>query len=460
MLLSPEKIYALRGQTILGVNPPVLDFAWFDLWAKPAGLLNVLGFLRSRGNRVHLLDLIYEGRTKPAGSGRWKVARERLEKPAALEGVPRHFHRFGLGPLEFAERLADLPKPDIILVTSIMTYWYLGVFETIDILKQRYPKVPVILGGIYALLCPDHAARSGADFILSAGGPDLPFVPTPLDLYAGPERRSTPTRPGRQGFAAASTEPAPSGAPGYAIVSTSSGCPRRCAYCASALITPRFRPKPLEDIYADLAHQMSLGSVTDLAFYDDALLWDKDSRFHPLCRHIRERYPRLRLHTPNGLSVDELDRRTCDTLRRTGFTTLRLSLEGLDQSTNSAGHGKTSRDNFCRAVDNLLAAGYNPADLETYLLAGLPGQRPEDVERSIEFVKSIGGRPKLCEFSPIPGTRLFQQAAETSPVILEEPLWHNNTVYGPYLSPDLPPDVLQRLKNSLAADNIYTGCRK
>lgn len=426
MYAEPEKIYGLRDKTILGVNPPVMDFAWFDLWAKPAGLLRLLAFLRSRGNRVHLLDCLYEGRTKPAGSGRRKVVREEIDKPEALREIPRRFHRFGLGPPEFEERLNGLPEPDLILVTSVMTYWYLGVFETIALLKRRYPKVPVILGGIYALLCPEHAARSGADFVLAAGGPDTPDLPLPLDLYEEPE---------------------------YAVLSASVGCPRRCAYCASSLISPGFRPKPLEAVYADLAHQTASGPVTDLAFYDDALLWDKENRFYPLCGHLRENHPGLRLHAPNGLSVDALDRRCCRTLRRTGFATLRLSLEGLDESVDSAGGGKTSRDSYLRAVENLLEAGYRPENVETYLLAGLPGQAPEDVARSIEFVKSTGGRPKLCEFSPIPGTRLFQKAAEFAPAILTEPLWHNNTVYAPYLSGDLPPDELRRLKKSLIGDD-------
>ncbi|MDR2947001.1 MAG: cobalamin-dependent protein [Candidatus Adiutrix sp.] len=422
MFLEPEKLYGLRGQTILGINPPVLDFAWFDLWAKPLGLLNVLGFLRSRGNRVHLLDCMYEGRVKPIGSGRWKVAQERREKPAPLRDIPRHFHRFGLSPVAVDERLDQLPAPDVILVTSIMTYWYAGVFETIAQLKRRYPKTPVILGGIYALLCPEHAAHSGADFIVAGSGPELPFTPLPLDLYEEPQ---------------------------YAVLSASRGCPRRCDYCASALIAPRFQPKPLPDIFADLARQTAAGPVTDVAFYDDALLWGKEKRFQPLCEHLREKYPHLRLHTPNGLSVNELDRPTAEILRQTGFATLRLSLEGVGKTADAAGAHKTSQDNYLRAVENLLAVGYQPDDLETYLLAGLPGQSLEEVEQSIAFVKSAGARPKLGEFSPIPGTKLFQAAAEAHPIILTEPLWHNNTAYAPYLSRHFPPETWRQLKASL-----------
>lgn len=423
MILDNKKIYDLNGRIILGITPPVLDFTWFDLWAKPAGLLNLLAQLRAKGNQVFLLDSLYESRTTPLNSGRWKVKKERCDKPAPLQDIPRHFHRFGLSPEEFEANLLALPRPDIILVTSIMTYWYLGVFEVINICKRLYPQTPVILGGIYALLCPNHAARSGADYIMTADQPEeLKAPPVPLDLYDQPR---------------------------YAILATSHGCPRRCSYCASSIITPKFRARPLSEIYADLTHQMSQTTVTDLAFYDDALLLDKENRFYPLCAHIKEHYPSLRLHTPNGLSVNDLDSSCCEILYKAGVKTLRLSLEGIDQHTNAAGAEKTSQDNYLRAVDNLLAAGYLPENIETYLLAGLPGQRIEDIEKSIEFVKSTGGKPKLCEFSPIPTTKLFQQAAQSHPIITEEPLWHNNSIFAPYLGQTLPADQLQRLKKTL-----------
>ena len=62
-------------------------------------------------------------------------------------------------------------RPDLILVTSLMTYWYPGVQETIQELKSRLPDVPVVLGGVYASLCFDHAKQhSGADRVVRGPG--------------------------------------------------------------------------------------------------------------------------------------------------------------------------------------------------------------------------------------------------------------------------------------------------
>ena len=75
--------------------------------------------------------------------------------------------RYGISEADFRARLSRLPRPDAVLVTSLMTYWYPGVSAAIALVQEHFPGVPVILGGIYASLCPDHArAVSGADLVL------------------------------------------------------------------------------------------------------------------------------------------------------------------------------------------------------------------------------------------------------------------------------------------------------
>jgi radical SAM superfamily enzyme YgiQ (UPF0313 family) len=69
------------------------------------------------------------------------------------------------------EKLSAMERPDVIGITSGMTYWYPGLFKTIQAVKSFFKGVPVILGGIYATLCHDHAIRfSGADFVIRGSG--------------------------------------------------------------------------------------------------------------------------------------------------------------------------------------------------------------------------------------------------------------------------------------------------
>jgi hypothetical protein len=56
-------------------------------------------------------------------------------------------------------------RPDRIYATSLFTYAWKPVHESVKFLKSLFPSVPLTLGGIYASLRPNHAKLSGADEI-------------------------------------------------------------------------------------------------------------------------------------------------------------------------------------------------------------------------------------------------------------------------------------------------------
>ena len=407
-----------RGARLLGVNPPVRDFAFMDLWSKPLGLLYLLQSLRAE-NSAALFDCVWEARTGLKTYGRQKTAKHEIEKPAPYAAVRRRYFHFGPAREEIAAKLAEMEAPDVILVTSVMTYWYLGVKWIIELLREIFPQSAIVLGGVYASLCPEHAARLGADYVVR--GRAEPSAPYPaMDLYGAIE---------------------------YGVSMTSFGCPFSCAYCASGILWPRYRRRSLSETLAEIEYQTALGA-RDIAFYDDALLLGKEEFFYPLCRELRARYGGgLRLHTPNGLHVRQIDGRCAQTLAESNFKTIRLSLESIDPKIARESSGKVAREEYAAAVKNLRAAGYAPEDCETYILAGLPGQDIQSVKDTINFVWDNGGMPKLAEFSPIPGTPLFEAAAQRLPALRSEPLLQNNSVYCSYFSHDITPAELQELKD-------------
>ncbi len=62
-------------------------------------------------------------------------------------------------------------------------------------------------------------------------------------------------------------------------------------------------------------------------------------------------------------------------------------------------------------------------------MAGLPGQRWQEVELGVEKVWQWGAVPKIAEYSPIPHTPLWEEAVRHSTYDLEgEPLFQNNSI--------------------------------
>lgn len=149
---------------VLGLNPWIHDFAAYNLWSRPAGLLAALHMLRAAGAGVALMDCMdrtWADVPWPSSrlTGKSPYPKTRIPTPAPLRGIERRFSRYGHDPKLVHTALRRLsPPPDLVLVTTIMTYWYPGAAEAIAMIRDIWPTVPVVLGGIYATLCPEHAA--------------------------------------------------------------------------------------------------------------------------------------------------------------------------------------------------------------------------------------------------------------------------------------------------------------
>src|SRR5262249_7870928 len=156
------------------------------------------------------------------------------------------FYRFGRSREEFL-RVLSSQVFDVVLIQTVMTYWYLGVREVIEDVRSVQPNARIVLGGVYATLCPAHARSLGADQVLE--GSDL----TPLGL---PLSDGLPCWEGVDAH--------------VGVLKITDGCPFRCTYCSVPVVSPDFIPRPLDACIEELRYLARLGA-SHVAFYDDAL---------------------------------------------------------------------------------------------------------------------------------------------------------------------------------------------
>ena len=426
---------------VLLINPPIHDFAAYDFWAKPLGLMIVGSALKQAGFAVDFLDFVdpcspwlpdkFRPKRKPGGHG--KFHRLRLPRPDMLPGIGRRFSRYGLPPV-FAERaIKALPRPDAVLVTSMMTYWYTGVQEAIALARQAFPGVPVILGGVYAGLCTEHAtAHSGADHVLP-GPIETQLSPLFELIGASAESIHEPFVPAYHLAPYADS----------AAIMTSRGCPFRCLYCGVKALAPEFVKHEPVRVVADVQAVAAQG-VHDLAIYDDALLIDADRAVEVLSRIAALCLP-LRFHAASGLSLRGLSPKVAAAMKAAGFETVRLGLETNNPNRQRELGGKASCDEFDAAVENLLSAGFSRDRIGVYVLAALPGQSIDEIRGAVEFVLDRKLRPHLSEYSPVPKSPMFSVAQHESYYDLDEPLFHNPTLL-PCAGPGVTHETINRLK--------------
>jgi len=417
-----------RARNILLVNPWIHDFTAFDLWMKPLGLLYVAAVLEEAGYEVSFIDCV-DPESGPLGGslGRYhchQLRRQEICRPSVFADVPRRFGRYGMTPDEFRQRLEDVPEPQVIGVSSMMTYWYPGVAETISVLKDRFPKVPVVLGGVYATLCTEHAGNAiGADVILPGRGERamLEFVGDLLGVKGDPA------------LGAGTLDDLPT--PAYHLYGrlksvamlASQGCPYRCTYCASHELSRQFALRDVGQVVDEIEGYVTRFGTQDIALYDDALLADA-SHIEALLDAIIARGLRVRFHTPNGLHAEQISPALARKLRAAGFGTIRIGFETSDAARQQDSSGKITNDGLRHSVRSLYDAGFTPADVMAYVLAGLPGQPAEEVLDSIRLVHEAEARVSLSQFSPVPGTVDFDRAVEGG-FDGDEPLLANKTVY-------------------------------
>ena len=415
------------------VNPWICDFAAYDLWLKPYGLLRAGSVLRDWGWSIELIDFLdrrdpelpsYTSRPLPRNksSGRGKFHKVPAEKPEPVAAVDRPYFRYGL-PRELArKRLGEKEKPDLILTGTTMTYWYPGYFRTLELLAEIFPGVPVILGGLYPRLCPDHARNRAKAGAVATGGGWKELSGLISDL----------------GFPRPSMPPAAEITPAYDLlrdrsalaIRTGRGCPFSCSYCAASILEPELRRRIPETAAAEITGYRDSYGTTDIAFYDNALLFDSANHLDRILEILIRSGGGLRFHTPNGLHARFLTRETAGLMREAGFVEPRLSLESAGEEHQERTGGKVSNRDLIRALGLLELAGYNRSEVIVYLMIGLPGQSPEEAERDIRFVDSLGAAVSLAAYSPIPGTPDYLALVREG-VIPEDldPLWQNNTIF-------------------------------
>jgi radical SAM superfamily enzyme YgiQ (UPF0313 family) len=442
---------------ILLVNPWIHDFAAYDFWAKPYGLLSLAAILRAHGLKVSYVDCL--DRFHPRAScgdpharhGRGPYHKSPIPKPGGLEDIARTYSRYGIAPAWFQEDLDALTcPPDLILVTSMMTYWYPGVFEAIGVLKAHFADVPVVLGGIYARLCSEHArALSGADLVAVDNGESL------LDLV---ERFTGVAVAPRFGLHDWTVHPYPAfdlqRVINYIPLLTRRGCPFACAYCASHFLQPDMTQHSAERIIDEIGYWHGRHGVVDFVFYDDALLVDAHHHALPILEGIVRKKLPICFHTPNAVHIRSITAETARMMALAGFRTLRLGLETTAFDARSQLDRKVTEEEFKSAVGHLKNAGFNSRQVGAYLLVGLPGQKIADVLSSIELVKAVGITPIPAYYTPIPHTRLWGAAVEASRYDLSaDPIFSNNAVL-PCQREAFSWQVLSGLKRQICDDAV------
>ena len=428
---------------VLAVNPYIYDFAAYNFWSSPLGLLSIASILRHNGLPVEVIDCMRVNEAKRKPDGRGPFVKEKVPKPEILKNVQKPFRRYGISPDELSSILSAREEPDLVLITSIMTYWYRGTAEVSEMVRRAFPRAKIVVGGIYPTLCYDEA-------ILNFKEADLVVPSTDIGaFYRFIEEEFHHTLSFKPLFDDLDVLPYPAhdllGNIPFVPVLTSLGCVFRCTYCATPYMYKKMVRRSPGSVLDEIAHWHDRG-VGRFVVYDDSFLYSSENFAKPLLRSIARLPYRIRIYNPNAVNAAFIDGEMADLFVRSGFREVRIGLESIDPLVQSSTGGKVTRATFERAVKILKEAGYGPEQMSVYILAGLPRQDWRDVKRAIDYVRSLDATPYLAEYTPIPHTPMFDEFKDLARFpVSADAVYQNNAVF-PYAWEGFTEDDLNWLK--------------
>lgn len=273
--------------------------------------------------------------------------------------------------------------PKQIKITSLFTYWSNYVRESVRFYKDNYPKAKVIVGGIYASLMPEHCKKSGCD-----------------EVFMGVDDRVEKFKPA---YDLVNVD--------YQIVHSSRGCLRRCKFCGTWKIEPKFTYK--KSIKDDICSNRVI-------FYDNNLL------ANPYIKDILEELKNSKhngrvVYSESQCGIDGrlLTPEVAELLKQARFLNPRIAWD----------HGYNQRKIIKRQIDMLVEAGYPAKDIYVFMIYNFEPDYYEMLKK-LKQCKKWGVQIADCRYRPL--TQTFEnynpRERQTSKDYYIDPKWTDRQI--------------------------------
>lgn len=320
-------------------------------------------------------------------------------------------------------------KPDII-ASSTTTPDYLTVKEIMYRIKEKYPSIKTILGGVHATTLPEEVSKEYCfDFIVIGEGDTvisellsasslkdvagIVYRDSPLGERAyTPKRRhianlNTLSYPAWQLFplqryknSRLSSRRNPVG-----LIETSRGCPFQCNFCNKLTFGSEYRAKDPKRTVDEMEYMLKCG-FKEIHIIDDNFTQNID-RAKEVCLEIMRRNLKFPWSLFSGVRVDIVDFEFFKLAKRCGCWQVAFGIETGDQGILDKINKKITLSQTENAVKLAKKAG-----IETFgfFVLALSGETEESMRRTIEIAKRLPldiAKFDIC--IPYPGTAFYKE---------------------------------------------------
>jgi len=255
------------GRKVLMINPGYYETGDYGYSYMPnMGLLKIGRYFRSKGIntkyidfcipiRLHLGDQTLKNFYTRAPFVRWAECGN-----FKSEGIAKQIKYYGM-PHDQIKQIIKEQNPTEIWLGTGLTYYWESVKDLAVICKNIYPKIPLLLGGIYATLWPEHArTHIPCDMVHIGPIDDIDDLMPDYDL----DENKTSVR----------------------VIQTGKGCHifPPCSFCSVISLDPKFKPIAPDRVFNYIQEEMEIGGKKRIIIKEtcttcDCIIWERFTEY-------------------------------------------------------------------------------------------------------------------------------------------------------------------------------------
>lgn len=188
---------------------------------------------------------------------------------------------------------------------------------------------------------------------------------------------------------------------------SSRSCPQRCTFCNMWLVHgPKIRLRSPGNVLDEMEHLYNDYNVRYFQFIDDNLTFDK-RRILEICNGILKRDMNIQFDTPNGICINRLDQDIIDAMVDAGMIRISVAIESGSEYIRNRAIGKGLRtEKIYEVVEG--CAKHSHLWIKGFFVIGMPQETYETLEETYKMIKELPLDTFGVFFAtPYLGTELF-----------------------------------------------------
>jgi len=394
----------------------------------PLGLAYIAAAIKSAGIGVHVVDAVGEAPTTKAGYCKGYLVGLRLDQIVAR--VP--------------------PNADVIGITVIFTHEWPVVVRLTDLLRRRFPKATIVLGGEHVTSLPEFSLLSSSADIAVLGEGEETVVElisalradrslsdiaglayrdndkicvnqrrerkTNIDDIALPDWDSfSPDTYHRHRFLGGMF----SSRMTIPILATR-GCPYQCTYCSAPnMWLPRWIPRDPIKVADEIETYVKKFGAGNFPFQDLTAIIKRDW-IKAFCEELIRRNLDIQWQLPTGTRSEAIDPEIAGLLKASGMTSMAYAAESGSDYTRRLIKKKMTADKLFASIDAATGAELNVA---VFLVIGFPHDQPEHLAENLPFIDRLAAHGindlSVTFYMALPGTELFNSLYEAGRIKID-----------------------------------------